>query len=199
MSQRHRMAAMITIFSVWATVAAFAQEPRTIALVMGYPASVGVLWHVTDGIALRPDVAISRQSTETTATLTGIIGAAQTSTSTTTGWSSSVGLSALFYFGPPGDLRFYLTPRVAYAWSRTETENSPPIAQLSSYRSESDGFLAAGSFGAHYRPHDRFGLFGELGLSYASQEGDTDFSLTRQTIKTTNVGLRSGVGVTIYF
>lgn len=189
---------MIAIFCVCATVAAFAQEPRKTALVMGYPASAGVLWHVTDGIALRPDFATSRQSTETTASIT-VSGAPQSSTSTTTGWSSSVGLSALFYLGPPADLRFYLTPRVAYAWSRTETESSPPLAQLSSYRSESDGFLAAGSFGAHYRPHDRFGIFGELGVNYSNQEGDTDFSLTRQSLTTTSVGLRSGVGVTIYF
>lgn len=191
---------MITILILCATSAAFAQEPRRFALVIGFPTTVGVVWHVADGIALRPDFAVSRQSIETNSTLEGVIGQPQTITTTTTGWSSSVGLSALFYLGSPANLRFYLSPRVAYGWSRTETENSPPISQqLASYRSESDGLLAAGSFGAQYRPHDRFGLFGEIGLTYSNQDGETSFIVTRQTLTTTNLGLRSGVGVTIYF
>ena len=59
MSRRYRTVPLIAVFSLCATVAAFAQEPRTTALVMGYPTTVGVLWHMTEGIALRPDFAIS--------------------------------------------------------------------------------------------------------------------------------------------
>ena len=180
---------------------AWAQSERRAGLVVAYPTSIGVLWHVTDGIALRPDLAVNWQSTETTSTITGVIGPLpQTSTSTTTGWNSSVGLSALFYVGSPGDLRFYLTPRVAYGWSRTETENTPPSQlQLTSYESKTDGVLVAGSFGAQYKFHDRFEVFGEVGVSYSDQDGETAFTVSRQTLSTTNVGLRSGVGVTVYF
>jgi hypothetical protein len=178
---------------------ASAQQEYRVGLVMGYPASVGVLWHLSDGIALRPDVAINRQTTESTSTLTTGFSPPQTSTSTTSGWNTSLGLSALFYLGPPADLRFYLTPRVAYQWSRTETETSPALPQLVDFESESDGFVAAGSFGAQYAPHDRFRLFGEVGLSYSEQEGETGFTLARQSLSTSNFGLRSGVGIIVYF
>jgi hypothetical protein len=176
-----------------------AQQDRKVGLVFGYPTAVGVLWHVSDGIALRPDLAVNRQSSETTSTVSTGFTPPQTSTSTTTGWNTSVGLSALFYLGSPADLQFYLTPRVAYQFSRTETENSPPLPQLSSYESESDGFVVAGSFGAQYRVHERFRLFGELGLSYAEQEGETGFTLARQSLSTTSFGVRSGVGIVVYF
>jgi hypothetical protein len=176
-----------------------AQQPRKVGFVIGYPTSVGVLWHVSDGIALRPDFAINRQSTETTSTVGGMFTPPQESTSTTTGWNGSAGLSALFFLGSPGDLRFYLTPRVAYGWSRSETESSPRLPQLGEIESESDGFLVAGSFGAQYQVHERFRLFGELGLSYSDQEGETGFELARQSLRTTSFGLRSGVGVVVFF
>ena len=177
---------------------AWAQQDRSVGLVIGYPTSAGVLWHISDRIALRPDVAINRQSIETTSTVSGL-GPSITSTSTTTGWNTSVGMSALFYLGPRTDLRFYLTPRVAYQWASTETETAPPLPQLSSYESESDGFLAAGSFGAQYQVHERFGVFGEIGLSFSEQEGETGFTLARQSLSTSSFGLRSGVGVVVYF
>jgi hypothetical protein len=178
---------------------ASAQQDHRVGLVIGYPASVGVLWQVSEGIALRPDIAINRQSTESTSTISTGFTPPQTSTSTTTGWSTSVGLSALFYLGPHADLRFYLTPRLAYQWTRTETESSPELPQLSDYESESDGFLAAGSFGAQYAPHDRFRLFGEVGLSYSEQDGETGFTVARQSLSTSSFGLRSGVGVVVFF
>ncbi len=33
---------------------AYAQDDPRVGLTMGYPTSVGVLWHVTDRIAIRP-------------------------------------------------------------------------------------------------------------------------------------------------
>lgn len=178
---------------------ALAQSTRTVGLVMGYPASVGVLWHVADGLALRPDISLSRLATETTSTSIDFLGAPQTATTVSEGWTTSLGLSGLFYLGAPGDLRFYLTPRVAYAWSRSDYESSPGFAQLGPYESESEGWLAAGSFGAQYAPHERFRLFGEVGLSYSRQDGTTGYSNSRSRNVTTSVGLRSGVGVVVYF
>lgn len=178
---------------------ALAQSTRKVGLVMGYPASVGVLWDVSERIGLRPDFSITRQSAETTSTVSGIIGMTETSTTTSEGWTTSLGLSGLFYLGAPADLRFYLTPRVAWAWSRSDYEASQGLVQLGPIDSESDGFLVAGSFGAQYAPHERFRLFGELGLSYSQQEGTTGYSVSRADTSTTSVGLRSGVGVVVYF
>jgi hypothetical protein len=197
--RREFIAASVVVMLLAGVGSAAAQQDYRVGLVIGYPASVGVLWHVSDGVALRPDVAINRQSNESTSTVSIGFSPPQTSTSTTSGWNTSLGLSALFYLGPPADLRFYLTPRVAYQWSRTETETSPALPQLVDYESESDGFLIAGSFGAQYAPHDRFRLFGEVGLSYSEQEGETGFTLARQSLKTSSFGLRSGVGVVVFF
>jgi Autotransporter beta-domain len=197
--RREFIAASVVVMLLAGVSSASAQQDYRVGLVVGYPASVGVLWHVSDGVALRPDVAINRQSNESTSTVSIGFSPPQTSTSTTSGWNTSLGLSALFYLGPPADLRFYLTPRVAYQWSRTETETSPALPQLVDYESESDGFLVAGSFGAQYAPHDRFRLFGEVGLSYSEQEGETGFTLARQSLKTSSFGLRSGIGVVVFF
>jgi hypothetical protein len=88
---------------------------------------------------------------------------------------------------------------VAYGWSRTTTEISPPLPQLTPYESESAGILVAGSFGAQYKVHERFGLFGEVGASYSNQDGESGFTTARQSLSTTASGLRSGVGVVLYF
>ena len=153
--RRKFIASSVAVMLLAGGSSASAQQDYRVGLVIGYPASVGVLWHVSEGVALRPDVAINRQSSESTSTVSTGYSPPQTSTSTTSGWNTSVGLSALFYLGPPADLRFYLTPRVAYQWSRTETETSPALPQLVDFESESDGFLAAGSFGAQYAPHEQ--------------------------------------------
>ena len=192
---------MISLVMVWLVAGAspaLAQSDRKVGLVMGYPASVGVLWHVSDRIGLRPDFAITRQSAETTSTVSGLFGMTETSTTTSEGWTTSLGLSGLFYLGAPADLRFYLTPRVAWAWSRSDYEASQGLVQLGPVDSESDGFLVAGSFGAQYAPHERFRLFGEVGLSYSRQEGTTGYSASRADTATSSLGLRSGVGVVVY-
>ena len=43
-----------------------AQEKGTVGLTMGYPASVGLLWHATERVAIRPAVTVSRTSTTVT-------------------------------------------------------------------------------------------------------------------------------------
>ena len=178
-----------------------AQQPRKVGFVIGYPASAGVLWHVSDGIALRPDITVNRTSTETTSTANlGIGGQVQSITTTTAGWTTTVGLSALFYLGPPKqDLRFYLVPRVAYGWSHTNTESSPELPSLDSYESDLDAVAVSGSVGAQYAVHERFRVFGELGLSYTSQDSDTGYTLSRTRLKFSTFGLRSGVGVVVFF
>jgi hypothetical protein len=192
---------MLTIAVLSVASAALGQQARNVGIVMGFPAAAGVLWNVSDGFALRPDVAVTHQSTETTSSvILGLGSVTQTVTSTSDGWATSAGISALFFFGAPDALRFYLTPRVAYVWTRSETESEPAsLTQLGAYESKTDGFLVAGSFGAQYAPHDRFRLFGELGLTYTRQDGFSGYSISRSDTVTTSAGLRSGVGVVVLF
>jgi hypothetical protein len=178
---------------------AFGQQDRKVGLVMGYPASVGVLWHVTERVALRPDFTVSRQRIESTLTSTGLAGNERLTTSQE-GWTGTAGLSALFYLGPPDAFRLYVSPRVAYVWSNSRVESGGvPGLTTFNYDQDSSGALVAGSMGAQYAPHDRFRIFGEVGLSYSTTEGTSGLTLSRSETKTSGFGLRSGVGVVVYF
>ncbi len=42
-----------------------AQTPGAIGLVLGIPTSLGAVWHVTDGVAVRPELSLSRSMAET--------------------------------------------------------------------------------------------------------------------------------------
>jgi hypothetical protein len=197
--RRGWMVSLMAVTWLAGSAPVWAQSPRRVGLVMGYPAALGVLWQVTDSVAVRPDVTLNRSTTETTST-TAVIGGTQTATTTSDAWTTSVGLSGLFYFGPAqDDLRFYLVPRAAYVWSSTNIESSPSLPQLGPYESDSEGFLVSGSLGAQYAVHERFRLFGELGLSYTTQESDTGYTLSRSRLETSSFGLRSGIGVMVYF
>jgi hypothetical protein len=180
------------------STSAAAQSTGRVGLVMGYPTSVGVSWQVADGVALRPDVTLNWTTTETTSTAT--LGGSSTVTTRSEGWTTGLGLSALFYLGASNnDLRFYIVPRAAYLWSSTDIENTPDLPQLGPYESDGTGLQASGAFGAQYSVNQRFRLFGELGVGYTTQETETGYTLSRSAQETSTFGLRSGVGVVVVF
>ncbi len=197
MSHRVLGACLLVILSAGA-MPAFAQSTHKLGVVMGYPTAAGVLWHVGDRIALRPDFSVTRQQVETTTTTT-LVNTTQTFTSSTDTWNTSLGLSALFYLGPREDLRFYVSPRLAWLWTRGSSENSLGSSSLTPRNVDTDGYLVSGAFGAQYSLSDRFRLFGELGVTYSNQDEDTELSGTRFTTSLTGFGLRSGVGIVVYF
>jgi len=98
------------------TRSAYAQDTRAFGVTMGYPASVGVLWHVTEGVAVRPEFSFDFFSSETenSSPFGG--------DSSSDGHAISVGLSALFYVARWDMTRAYLVPR--YAYSRTTSVRS---------------------------------------------------------------------------
>lgn len=187
------------VMLVAAARSAAAQEAGDVGVTMGYPGALGVVWHVTEGIALRPDIALTRSTSESTTSATGGFGGpGLSSTSTSEGWGTTVGLSVLLNVRTIDRLRLYLAPRVAYAYSTTDNE-SGFAGSLSAFTSKTRGVLASGSFGSQYNVHDRFAIFGELGLQYTTQTTTSDFPGTRNEADGTTVGLRSAVGVTFYF
>jgi hypothetical protein len=157
-----RRTASLLVFSLilLGPAAASAQERGQAGLAMGYPA-VGLMWHVTDDIALRPDVAVSKGSTTSTSGFS------------TDSWSVGVGLSALFYVARWDSLRAYVSPHVAYTKSKSSTETGSPI--LPSIETTGSSYGVAGSFGTQYSLSRRFSVFGEVGLSYS--HGRTSGSL----------------------
>jgi hypothetical protein len=141
---------------------ATAQERDRFGLVMGPPASVGVIVPVATWLSLRPDVSVSRVST-TSPTVTSTNGTVVgVSDSTFTSWNVTVGVSALFYAGRWDNLRTYVSPRFAFL----KTAQSSTLPGTFEANLDQIGYLTSGSFGARYTLGPHFGVFGEVGLTH---------------------------------
>jgi hypothetical protein len=177
---------------------AAAQERGDVGVTMGYPAALGVVWHVTDRVALRPDVSLTWTSSESTNTLTVFPGVAPiTSTSAVESQSTSLGLSALVTLHRSDRFRLYLVPRAA--WVRSTVDLDGGLAGEATVDTTTDGWLASGGFGGQVAVHDRFAIFGEAGVQYSSQQATSSLTTSRSRDETRTFGLRSAVGVTVYF
>jgi hypothetical protein len=152
------MLGVCLVLSVAANV--LAQDAGQMGVTLGYPAAVGVIWHVTDHVAVRPEISFLTTSAEIPA-ITGIslpgLSADLGETSSTT---VSTGVSGLFYFGKWDKLRAYVSPR--YTYSRLTAESGSTL----STDARNSAYTVTGSFGAHYQLHRRFAVFGETGFGY---------------------------------
>src|SRR5262245_59073704 len=92
---------------------AVAQDKGQFGLSMGFPVSLGVIWHVSDSIAIRPEFTFTTTSTETE---TGPIDSRQPVTITTDSDASTVGaaIGALFYVAKWDNIRAYVSPRFQF-------------------------------------------------------------------------------------
>ncbi len=182
-----RKSTVLAIFlcSVVCVSTASAQDTRSFGVTMGYPASIGVLWHMNETVAIRPEFSFDffSSKSENDSPL-----ATDTSQD---GHSVSVGLSALFYFARWDMTRAYLVPR--YAYSRTSSSLEGPFSILRD--STGNAHDASVSFGAQHNLGDRFAIYGELGFAYERLTTD----ITTSELRTSRFGTRSGVGVVVYF
>jgi hypothetical protein len=164
------------------------QEPPTaIGITMGYPASIGAMWHVTDRVAVRPELSFSVGTTESSA--------GSFSSTSSDSWSLGAGVSALFYLRQRERLRTYVAPRFSYGRSES-TVDSSSFGGTSSELSTSSVTLA-GLFGASYALHARFAVFGEVGVGLSDSES-TSTVVTGARTDGTRFGTQSGVGVIFY-
>jgi len=137
---------------------AFAQDAGQIGVTLGYPSAVGVIWHVTDNVAVRPEISFSTGSTESpTSSFSGLSAALGETSSTTV----TAGVSGLFYFGEWDKLRAYVSPR--YTYTRLTSDSGSTF----STDTRNSAYTVSGSFGAQYQFHRRFAVFGETGFGYA--------------------------------
>jgi hypothetical protein len=155
-----------------------AQEKGRTGVTMGYPESVGVLWHVSDKMALRPEFSFAHTSTDSNLPFA-------TDTSST---AVGVGLSALFYLSDRDNLRPYVAPRWSYA-------HSEPGALGSSL----DANTIEGLVGAQYAVGKRFSVFGETGLSYVHSTGKADVGAAAITSHGNTIATHTAAGVILYF
>ena len=137
---------------------ASAQEAGHVGVTVSAPSAIGVIWHVTPRVAIRPDLSFSFN--ESDAEVTDI-----------SSQSFSLGGSVLFYTGRWDNLQTYVTPRLSYSWSSSSIEGSG-----SKLDATQDGWGLSGSFGAQYTLGTRFAVFAEAGLLYSSQTTETPSS-----------------------
>src|SRR5262245_18355091 len=189
---------------------ALAQDAGQVGVTLGYPAAVGVIWHVTDNVAVRPEISFSTGSSENPVinsglSLPGLTDDLGESSST----AVTAGVSGLFYFGKWDKLRAYMSPRSTY--SRLTSESGSTF----SIDGRDSGYTITGSFGAHYQLHRRFAVFGETGFGYSHTHttstsrlllpvipvGPTLPSPVSQSIETNShrSNTRTGAGVIFYF
>jgi hypothetical protein len=186
-----------------------AQDAPRVGVTMGYPSAVGVVWNVASRLALRPEVTLSGQSSDSS--IGNILGTGTGSNED--GVNVGVGLSGLIYVGRWEALRTYVSPRFTYTHTRT---TSTAIGASSSSEATGRSYLTSGSFGAEYGFARHFGVFGEVGLGYTAATNSLSSTLavtvssnpsspvisvvnTRSDTHARTWGPRSGVGVIFFF
>lgn len=140
---------------------AFAQDAGQIGVTLGYPSAVGVIWHVTGNVAVRPEISFSTGSTDSPAlSSTFSLPAVSADLGETSSTTVTAGVSGLFYFGQWDKLRAYVSPRYTYTRLTSDTGST------FSTDARNSAYTLTGSFGAHYQLHRRFAVFGETGFGY---------------------------------
>jgi hypothetical protein len=159
------------------------QEAGRTGVTFAYPAAIGVLWHVTDKVAVRPELSFAFTSTEGT----GLESDSE---------ALALGASALFYVKRWDTVSAYVSPRFAWARNSTTSQSNFP-GPNSETEITGNSFLYSGSLGAQAWIGQRFSAFGEVGLGYT--RGTAKSSLTGFETTNTTVATRAGVGVALYF
>lgn len=175
---------------VLGATSASAQDKGRFGMAMGVPGSIAAIWHLSEVIAIRPEVNLARSSEEYASHVT----TGSTTTPTTnrsTSFTTSVGVSGIFFVATKDNLRTYVSPQIGYTRvSITQNVGGPSSADV---KTTGTGYSAGGSVGAQYAIGSRFGAYGELGAVYRHAEGGVSNS------DTDSVSTRSAVGVIVYF
>jgi hypothetical protein len=182
------LACSLALLGMGATGAA-AQDEGKVGITMGYPAAVGIIWHVSDTVAIRPELSFSGSSSETDR-------AENITDSESDGWTLGTGISALFYVHDYDRVRTYFSPRFTYTRIKATTSTSNGVFDSSS-TGRASTYGIAGNFGAEGKIADKFSAFGEVGFGYS--HGTTTTSSSSTTSRADTWGTRAGVGVIFYF
>ena len=218
--------ALVAFIALTGIAAQASAQDKRVGLVIGYPTSVGVLWQVSDRLALRGEGTYTWSSSRFGggsdldadptsqpqivggATLTFFPGSLRPRQKSHY-QSGSLGISALITLAKTDRFRTYVAPRFAVGLSRSILKRSYdltslpanlPAALLSqlqpeTIKSSSTTPLLGGLFGATAAIGERMGVFGEVGINYTRSSG---FGFDPDS-KTHTVGVRSGVGVVLFF
>lgn len=164
------------------SVPASAQERGNVGLVIAMPTDIGVIWHVNENIAVRPEINFSFGS--------GEIEAPGGVTSETSGRGYSLETSVLFYLGAIDGVRTYVSPRIGFDWTSSDDNDSDDDIS-------GNAMEVSLSYGAEYAPVPRFSIFGEIGLEYGRATAELD-SVASVESRASMWGPRTQVGVILY-
>jgi hypothetical protein len=164
------------------TPTAWAQDKGDTGLTISAPTAIGLIWHASDRMAIRPDVSFGFTETDGEGSLPDL-----------SSKNVTLGVAALFYTHRLEDLRLYASPRVTYGWAATSVDSQSSLGD-----STSSTWGLSGSFGGQYTLGSRFGVFAEAGLLYSSQNAEAG-SLGIADRTTWTFGSRTAVGGILYF
>jgi hypothetical protein len=160
-----------------------AQDKPHNGFAMGYPAAAGILWNISDTVALWPELIDVRHASTTSNGLqndNNAIGA---------------GMRVLLYLAPVQAFRPYIVPQFDYTrQNSTSTATSATSTATALVTTTTSTYSGAASFGVQYALSARFGVFGEVGFEY---DHETGTGLIASHGNTT--GTRNAVGVIVYF
>jgi hypothetical protein len=179
MNGRHAcVAGLALLLCTLSAEPAAAQETGDTGLTVSAPSAIGLIWHLSPKVAIRPEVAFGFGRSN-----------GQGNTLDISSHSATLAGSVLFYMGRWENLQTYVSPRVSYSWSGSSIE--------SGVDSTSDGWGVSGSFGAQYALGKRFAVFAEAGLGYSSSSSESSLTTIDRTSWT--FGTRTQIGATFYF
>src|SRR5688500_4380567 len=177
---------VVVVLVLLSPLTANAQERGQTGLTMGFPTSVGFIWHATDRLAIRPEITFSSFSSESE---NNILFLGDDDEDDNGGSAFTTVVSALWYLRPAeNNVRPYLSPRFTYG--RASTDDLGP---------ESTAWSLTGSFGVQYTPVRRFAVYGEVGFGRSQSESTLSTPIGDLSQETTSWSTRSAVGVIFYF
>ena len=197
---RMTWAIVVLAVAMGASHPAWAQDEK-VGVTMGYPGAVGVLWQVSDAVAIRPEFSWLHQSSDSD----GDSFAASSTDSSGVG----VAISALVRLRQWGSVRAYVAPR--FEASRTRIESTyvldglfgpgfPGIVTSETTEMTGTSYEGGASIGVQASPAPHFGVFGEVGVMSARSRTTQDSLLSSSsTNRARTVGIRSAVGVILFF
>ena len=181
-----RLLAIASAVMLGTSVLAQAQEHGKTGVTIGYPGDVGILWHASDTIAIRPTFTFSHTSNDTAGG------------SSSDGWGAGIGVAALFYLKKYDNVRTYVSPQFSY--THTTVTSTPPatVTSVTQIESTNHATNGGGAFGAQYTPTAHFSVYGELGIGFAHSKSTFSGNVTATSGTGTAWGTFAGVGIVFY-
>ena len=160
----------VFVFSLLTPGVAAAQDSGKVGLVASTGPDVGVIWNITERIAILPTIGFTYLSTSSR--LFNLEPLERDDS-----LNVALHLAAQLTLAEPGAFRLFVSPSYGKTWSTAGT-----LVSESNY-------TLGGAFGARYALNDRFSLFGETGILYRNTalepvipDAPFDIDLGRTTI-----------------